>query len=208
MFDFMDLRRQKTIEALKKLELKVNKDLPLVEEDIKPQPINVIANRIDILHLFYTVGIEGEESKKFFFNILKEKGLINFLSETEKAILEKQELSKQDIIDFTWGKEAIYALMWCTQLVKIMNGSLNEVDIANLYKLIPPEKNKEDFLKSLNLRDKNELLQMVDYYYNLHWSIKHTQPINQNKLSIVKERRKALEWCVYGGNWDDVSLDT
>ena len=49
---------------------------------------------------------------------------------------------------------------------------------------------------------------MVDFYYNLHWIVKHTKPIDEMKLSIITARRRAIEWFVYNQDWDNIQLDT
>ncbi|CAM1353725.1 DUF4272 domain-containing protein [Tenacibaculum halocynthiae] len=200
--------RKNTIENIQNKVDLINIHLPLLDSDIIIGDKEALVNRIEILHLLYTISIEGLDSKGFFYNIIKEKGLDKALSKNEFLFLDEGTSVNRNMINFSWYKESIYALLWCGGLVQEIY-SLEEINMGNFYSLIPPEVSVEQFLDSIKLRTEKEMLVVLDYYYNLHWSFKHSEKGNSETLSIIRERRKSLEWFLYNYNsWDNVLLDT
>ncbi len=206
----VEMIRKDNLKELKKFDLLINNNLPVVEDDTCIKSLNETADRIDILHLLYTISTEGKESKDFFYTMIKDNNLSAKLSRNEISALEKKALSDQSIIDFSWSKESVYALLWCLGLADNIFTNLNEINLGDYYHLIAPEKNRDDFLKSVKIKSKEDLLKAIDFYYNLHWSYKHAENTINNRaiLSLVRERRKALEWYTYEDTWGEVSLDT
>jgi len=199
--------RKETIKKLKEKRYSINEDLPLLESNIDIKSRKQLMNRIEILHLLYTISIEGVESKDFFFNIIKEKGLDNSLSDNEKQFLENDKHFNQNLIDISWYKESILGLLWCSGIVNEID-DIKEINIGDLYHLLPPEISDMKFKESIKIRSEKEIIKMLDYYYNLHWSFKHSKEFDSNKTSVIYERRKSLEWCLYINDWDDIHLDT
>lgn len=201
----MNKIRKNTIKIIERFKLPLNLDLPNVDISIKIKGVNQIANRIDILHLFYAIYSEGIESKDFFKKIIFENNLKVELTNQEKEILEK-ELTSQNLIDFSWYKESIYSLLWCLGIVQNLYDDLDEINIADLYNLISPEKSREKFISSIQVRTNEELIQAIDVFYNLHWGSKRIK--NNILKSVISERRKALEWFCSSENWSEINLDT
>lgn len=198
-------------ESVKKLNDKgvknINNSLPLLDFETEIKTKKELIHRIEILHLLYTISVEGLESKSFFYNIIKEKGLDQSLSTEERTFLENEKYSNQSLINFSWYKESIFSLLWCAGLVKNIE-EIEEINMGDIYHIIPPEVESEKFNKSIKARPLKDVLTMLDYYYNIHWSYKHSSDLDKNKLSIIYERRKSLEWYLYNNSWDNISLDT
>jgi hypothetical protein len=71
----------------------------------------------------------------------------------------------------------------------------------------------ETFLKGLVLREKDEVLEKSDLAYCLHWgareaSLSAKQIAGAVPESVIRERRRALEWLIGDDDWYEVALDT
>lgn len=204
--------RQQNILFLEKQGFPVNENLPLLDIQECCKIEKEIAERINILHIFYAIYLEGGESRKFFYKLIKKEGWSPFLSKSEKNMLSGLTLKEQQLVNFSWFKESIFMLLWCANKKLINSEKTEEIDIADIYSLIPPEKEHQKFIESLKLRETYEMLLELDLYYNLHWLAKHYEDLGSTKklnLSVIVERRKALEWILNkNADWDDVNLDT
>lgn len=198
-------------ESLKKLRdvgvENINNNLPLLDFKTEIKSKKELIHRIEILHLLYTISVEGIESKSFFYTIIKEKGLDQSLSIEERMFLENEKYSDQSLINLSWYKESMFSLLWCAGLVDNIE-VIEEINMGDIYHIIPPEVEDKEFNKSITTRSLKDILIMLDYYYNIHWSYKHSTDLDKKKLSIIYERRKSLEWYLYNNDWDKVSLDT
>jgi hypothetical protein len=214
MINFKNIRN-KNIEILINKQYKINYNLPLLETN-KVRNINEVLNRINILHIFYAIYLEGSESIIFFKNLINDNNWNKYLTKKEIFLLNKKKISSNDLIQISWFKESIYVLIWSIGLVKNedLYNNLDEIDLSNYYNLIPPENEYELFLNN-SLLNEEDFYKLLDYYYLLNWSIKSEKaPFffkskYNNRLSLVMERRKALEWlCDSSLDFDNIILDT
>ena len=212
-----DIRTQSLAE-INVLGYRGNPNLPLLDDDMKlTRTEDDIANRINMLHLVYTTSIEGEKSVSFFYEMSKNNNWTHYLTPSELAYLKAGKQSKEQKANYSWNKEAIFALLWAVKLVKDLR-DLKQMKMGDVYSLIPPEASEEKFRKSLKLRNEKDLLKELDFFYLLHWTLKHEPQPNKllsfftNKIPIeidvVMERRRALEWLFSKEDWDDVAMDT
>lgn len=54
---------------------------------------------------------------------------------------------------------------------------------------------------------------MLDYYLCIHWKIVESNLSGEPLVLpvdsyVIVKRRLALEWILYGEDWEDISLDT
>lgn len=109
--------------------------------------------------------------------------------------------------------QSLYALAWCASL---MNGFSVQGRIPDdLVDCFPDPRNLESsssFLARLALRPKEEMLVQLDAAYCFHWAWQDARlslkRMRVNHEASVGQRRKALEWMMRGGSWDEVPLDT
>lgn len=218
--------RSENLKVLEDQGLVVNPNLPLLEVTDSVRSIEEIGMRINLLHIFYTISLEGVESLKFFADLIKKEGWEKYLSQNEKKFLLAKNIGKQELIDFSWCKESAFALLWssCSRVKADKIQILNEVDISDYYSFIPPELELTKFLQLLKIRDIALLYKALDLYYNLHWIAKRNKKAGPSLLSmlslssrkktglnesLIRERRRALEWVIYSNlDWDNVTLDT
>lgn len=216
MINFENIRRHSQQKAIE-LHIDTEKNLPFID-DVKIRKDKDVLNRINILHIFYTISLEGEDSISFFKEIIDQNQWGKYLTEREKKVLHRVKLTQKEQIDFSWYKESIFILLWSIGLVEenMPYTQIDEIDISDYYDIIPPEKPYGLFLNN-KLKDVAEILKMTDFYYYIHSALRGRKKNIFRKIffdekynvSVVIERRKALEWLIdYNIEWDDVSLDT
>ncbi len=117
-------------------------------------------------------------------------------------------------IDSTWRVEALWALLWSLGLVDDMPYPTDTCEMETLHAVMAESKYVEQFLGSLSLRSKSEILDEVDKIYRIHWAVVDARlngknpPDNLNP-SVVYERHYVLSWLVwYADEWDDITTDT
>ena len=147
---------------------------------------------------------------------IETQGLATYLTPDEQDLLEKQnaDLSEQEVANLEWSIEALWALMWAGSL--IFDLAIDSPVSDDMVRLVPNLEKNEDgakFSEKMRPRPYEELYQMLDLYYRVHW---YTEDGRINGYStgnissdIVMERRKALEWLMdNSSDWDDISLNT
>lgn len=204
-----------TLNRLLKEGIPTNKVLPAVTLK-KVRSAQAVARRINILGVFVAIS-NDPSSLSFFKNLLKEQNMLDFLSEGEKSILKKGELSKQEEIDISWYQESLYTLSWCLGLFKEMKSAKSEANLDEIFELLPPEVELEEFIEKSKLIEAQVILEELEYYYGLHWAVRHPESwrllnklkCKKYKMSVIRERRKALEWIIDDtSEWDDIPLNT
>jgi hypothetical protein len=204
--------RNLTINRLIKEGVPVNKGLPeiIIKKVRTSKDVGV---RINILGVFLAIS-DDSKSIKFFKKLLKEQDMLDYLTATEKLILESEKLTEQQEIDLSWNQESMYALSWCLGIASKMSSPTVESDLHSIFKYLPPEVDLKSFLDKCNLIDNQNILEELEYYYGLHWAVRHPESwsflkVNKFKISIIRERRKAMEWVLDNSLiWDDIPLDT
>jgi len=190
-------------------------DLPGVTIGI-PRSSKEVAQRLNILSIFLAIS-DDKNSQSFFVKYIDEIGMTPFLTEKEKRILTVLNLTSQEEIDLSWCRESIYTLAWCLGLFPTMQIPINEADINPLFMLLPPEINIESFIRDSILINQDQLVEECEFYYALHWAKRHPEGwaflqklgFRKFNMSIIIERRRALEWVIDSNiDWDEVELNT
>lgn len=220
-FKTAEERRNSSNEFIKNMKIACLETLPLLEtsKEVKLKSIDTICKRAIacLLSIQLACDIEEnrdyEESKKLFTKLLKEYNVEEALLEKERKIFDNK-FTKQDVIDVTWTYEAYWSLIWALGLIddiKVPN------DICNCQKaitIVGDCKDFKEFKSKCKIRDKEEILDMLDLYYRYHWACveKRINPdtnIANILPDVVVERRKGLEWLFSKEtDWNDISLDT
>ena len=138
-----------------------------------------------------------------------------FLSAEETQLLAKEddELKEQELINLRWSLESLWAMMWATRMVQELPAT--EWCGDNMASLLPNLEAGDDNTKLArvaSVRPAEELYQMLDYYYRLHWYCVDERLHQREPLvpeSLVYERRKALEWIFNRSqDWDAIEMGT
>lgn len=108
-------------------------------------------------------------------------------------------------------------MVWCLGIIEEMSSPKFEANLSEIFDLLPPEVELEEFIAKANLIGDHLVLKELEYYYGLHWAVRHPESwrlLNKLKckkynISVIRERRKALEWVIDNtSDWDDITLDT
>lgn len=118
----------------------------------------------------------------------------------------------QAAVDVSWREEALWALLWCLELVD----DLPPDELCGrdpFYERLAPGMDPARGRTDVALRPLPDIVVMLDFYYLLHWHARNAQ--YHGRLwnaaiapGAVLERRRALEWLFQDVAWDDVDLGT
>lgn len=204
--------QKETLSRLNNLGIPAYNGLPKIIPKVYRTPIEV-AKRINIFAIFLAIT-DSPDSINFFAQLINEQGMVDCLTQSEKDILSRGTLLKQEEIDISWYQEGLYALCWCLGLTTKFDLLQEEADLETIFPLIPPEVDINQFIQEAKLIDFRLIVLETEFYYGVHWALRHPESwlkyeYEKYSISIIRERRKALEWVIDNSvDWDFISLDT
>ncbi|MDQ0360691.1 DUF4272 domain-containing protein [Breznakia pachnodae] len=213
-------RKQKSIEKLNELDIPYIEHLPVIEtsDSFEARTVEEVVRRAAAS--FFTIQhacdimaeTDVEQSKEFFLSMLDKWGLMDDLTNKEKAIFDGTS-SNQDAINMVWKYEANYPLLWYLGLIDELDVPNHICDTNTVIQIFQNNASVEELCKASTLRDVEELLDEADLIYRYNWAcVDHR--VNQNKdpnldPGVVYERHWGLNWLIrYDEDWDFVSTDT
>lgn len=159
-------------------------------------------------------GNDFLKSKYFFQDLLKKYEIYEKdMTQKEKRVFDGT-YSEQDLMDMDWDYEAFWSVVWALGFLDDIKDAATTCDCEKAIRIVIQSKDFYDFKSRCKLRDKNEILDMLDLYFRLHWAcvengINPSKSIGNIIPDVVWERRKGLEWLFSKENdWDNISLDT
>lgn len=210
-------RKERSEQILIQRNIKVNKNLPYVEDDQETviRSPREIATRVCILAITNLVAfgnISGDDAIAY----LKQYKLWDEVTPDEKEFLANPTDARRS--QETWKCECIWVLMWALNKVSDL-GFPDE--LCSLSNIAPHDypigqgKDPNNFINAISSsRTKEEILDANDLYYRIDWACVdariNNRQIAEVNASVVYERHYALNWLVnyMGQDWDDVSCDT
>ena len=159
-------------------------------------------------------AIKGEtQDQALVDSLVKDYSAASFFSPAETRFIASSTPPKQDLIDFCWRYECVHVFLWALGARDSVAGA-NEIcpvpDDMNAIKKLGPA----NFVANAALRPKQEILDMADLYYRLHWAVIELRlkggKSDKADEGIIRERHRALNWLIRYMNqdWDDVATDT
>lgn len=186
--------------------LRSNHKLPLLESDLEVrQSVEAIGTRLLCMSAAAAHAFGFPLAARAWIN---QEGLGSDLSRAELQFLSGSE--RKYLLAMQMQVHSVYTLAWCVSLVSefSVHGQMPDDLISRLPDLKRAEPSGP-FRAKLALRPTQEMLIQLDLAYwawrDARLSLKR---MDVNKENLVEQRRKALEWLMTGGTWDDVSLDT
>lgn len=208
----MSAVRAKTAQLLKEHNVPMHPYLPVLEHETCKSPV-ALAEKIVVLYTL--AGLANDAAGELLKEWLVEEGGWAFLTEAEQKIIEDDDLTEEEINEFAWKEESLFALCWCGFIVDEMPWPTREGNLLEIFPSIPPEVPISEFVGSLEMRPAEQIIQMLDVYYCLDAAMGHpemwkdNQSIDQLDLGVILERRQALEWVYLRSEaWDEITLDT
>lgn len=208
-FDRVSVRE----ESWRKVEnqgLRSNRELPLLDSGLEVrQSVEAIGTRILCMSAAaaHAFGLPLAAARAW----IDQEGLGSDLSRAELQFLSGSK--RQYLLAMQMQVHSVYTLAWCASLVSEFSvyGQMPDDLVSRLPDLKRAEPSGP-FRAKLVLRPTQEMLIQLDLAYCFHWAWRDARlslkQMGVNKEKVVEQRRKALEWLMTGGAWDDVSLDT
>ena len=202
-------RNNKLIELKK---YRFNTWLPVLEDpDIRS--IDEVKGRMGVMNAL--INISFGAPIHIIRSWIDTQGLARYLSGWEHEILLKSndELSDYESNSLRWYLEGLWGLMWATKLTD----TLYETEWCgdHMAQLLPDLQENESNKKIDDLsvlRGDDEIYNMLDFYYRLHWYCVDERFNGREALineGLVYERRKALEWLINKeSDWDNIEMGT
>ena len=216
-------RRRKNNEFLARKGITYLENLPILEDEMKNDFRNIddickraIACLISIqLACDINNGANYEESRDFCSKMITMYGVQDAVIPKEKRLYNGT-YTKQDVLDITWSYECYWSLVWALGLVDTNEFAPNSIcNCQKAIDLVVSCKTYQEFKNRCNLRDLDEILDMLDLHYRFHWACveKRVNPDSTNisdlNPEVVYERRRGLEWLFSNeDDWYNISLDT
>ena len=213
-------RRTRSNQRIKSMGIACFEDLPMLESSSQVQlkSIDEICKRAIACLISTQVACDiqnddYEESVKFFKPFLEKFSASDDLNYLEQKIFSGN-YSEQDVIDTGWEYEAYWSLVWALGLIDDISDASDICDCEKAISFIRDKENFEEFKNQCQLRDIEEILDMLDLFYRYHWAtvekrVNPETPIGNLIPGVVVERRRGLEWLISEeDDWHDISLDT
>ena len=178
-------------------------------------------NAIKALVLWLMVPQENLESDKIL-HFIEKNDLQDFMSESEKEILNVSRDDEQARNAIGWKFENAWSLAWyfgysAPEITGHMMSGEQMQEILQHYSC-PLEGNIEEWIKEKQTLTENELVQKEDLFYCTHNAVRSAQlggetvpngfdPIGNG--GVIHERRHSLTWMLSKGvSWDETDLST
>lgn len=182
--------------------------------DIKLRSTQEVVDRIiALIGVFQAAtGRDKEEVTRIF----KKNHIWSFLTPVEQNYLLMQDDNTQYLsMQLSWRSEAVYILLWALKKLEFNQIPSDEHNLKQISYLLRDDAFYKKFpLKDIQLRDSEDILNMLDKIYRIHWKIRDAQlndrPINaEYSPSIIYEWHYSLNWLTNANvEWDDITTDT
>ena len=177
------------------------------ESELYPQDSTSCARRVMVLT--YILGFGFNAKPDDLKRALDQYGLYKFCSDHERSLFNKQ-LSEQEKVNCSWLTECIQVFAWAFGRAELNHYQRCDDDLST--KFPDPFSDPSEFITTAELRPFNELYQMADMYYRLHWASRDARLMGKETElheGLISERRKTLDWIIgVEGNWDEIPMDT
>jgi|WetSurMetagenome_2_1015567.scaffolds.fasta_scaffold382128_1 hypothetical protein len=190
--------------------------LPLIEteEETRLRTPEEVGERIICL-IAIAAAADGLEKDRIL-EWLQKNSLMDTLSARERSFLENIKTDNNLKRQFTWYSECVWLLLWALKKVE-RSLPTEQCTIHELLQKIPEfGSDISEFLKSLELRGKKEIVDLSDFIYRAHWTTRKNQTDKTIKIGslnpdVVQEWHHAINWLTWYDDiedWDEITTDT
>jgi hypothetical protein len=212
------VRKMLTEKRLEKEGIPVNKQLPLVDDykSVKLRNPKDVARRILVLSTVIDAALgNAGTSKAEAVKWLHDTDLSKYAANSEIHFLTKETDDHILKPQLSWRVESQKVLFWALGLIDNLNfpSQVSTETSAAHKKGLEAFGSVKNFIKHARLRDREEILDELDYIMRLHAAVQQAGasqvpvPGNANP-GIVYERHYAFNWLIYYAEaWDDVTCE-
>jgi hypothetical protein len=203
-------RKENTEKLLEALGIRLRDQLPPMEEEsvVVLKTPQEIAERTLIL-TYLTCAASQSALRQEIITFLKQEGLWEKTSETEKQLFHKAQLTDVEETMIAWRGESIWLLLWIMNKVDMLDLPTDEVDPHEIFARLPEfMTSTSDFVSAATIRPVSEILDQSDLIFRLNWAIKEADQYDSNETAfnpgVAYERHFAISWAMSISNqWDD-----
>lgn len=206
-------RKRLTEKRLKTLAIPINLNLPLIdEEEVQLRTKEEVIDRLIALTIVSAKAMDApiEKLNKFISNF----DAMNLFTKQEKAYIINEDLKPEESFPYSWKIECAWVLFWSLNMIPELDDGQNECDVNFIFETVL-RSTREELINKATLREKDLILDNLDYIYRAHWAIRDAQ-INNKKnpaglnQGVIYERHYSLNWLTnyMDQKWDEVSTDT
>lgn len=207
-------RKSRSHKKIKSLELPILESLPVIEDskDIIPREALEVSERALAVAI---VAVKGEGlEQETIEEIINDWDIKNLFTVEENEFLYNYAPSKQDRINYAWKYECLDVLLWALGYKTEIPDPNKICNVGEDIEIIKKNNTPLKLSENSKLRSIEEILDMNDFYYRLHWSAIELRVTNKECIvideGIIRERHYALNWLIRYMNqsWDEITTDT
>ena len=166
------------------------------------------------LVLFGLVRMAHGEDGHGIYQWLVNQDVESAISPEEKRILTSTQMSDRDRINASWRVEGLEVMLWALNELPDMSPLSGQCDFSRIEDVFSSIlSNTSDFLDTDSMRSEEEIYEQQEAIENHHWTIRdaqiHGKPQPKELDSgVVQEKHYAINWILFGEDWDEVLTDT
>lgn len=155
----------------------------------------------------------GEDGRGIYEWLIKQD-VASAISPEEKRILASPPPSERDRINASWRIEGLELLLWALNELPDMTSLADQCDSSRIEDVFSPFlSGASDFLDRDSMRSESEICERQEAIENHHWTIRDARihgkpPPKELDPGVVQEKHYAINWILFGEEWDDVATDT
>jgi hypothetical protein len=189
--------------------IRIPESLPLLEHGPSVRATEEAVERLLALNAVAAAAYGLERARAIAW--LRQERLDGSLLPSELNFLVK---NVGDRHSFQVQVEGMWSLAWALGMVPQLDFWKEcESHFATMLPNLKTGQSGAEWRLKARMREVHDIVSACDLAYCLHWAIRQAgldgvPPPAQLKPYVVTERRRALEWLLGKGPWDDVPLDT
>ena len=219
-----EIRKNRSIEILKKHDIPYLDDLPMIEteDEAEFRSVEEIARRamITIITASYAAGLTSdkdvEDDREFYRDLLDKYDLMDAMTSREQKFMAATVYDQKESVQISWRYEAGLVLMWALGLVPELYYPDKICNTEQLVGIIRDHDTFDSFMVEVEPRKNSEILDEADLIYRYRWAAvdaifiqKLPVPPGGMDRGVLVERHVALNWLIgLGDDYESVPLDT
>lgn len=222
------MRKDKSERFLNKQNIKINPQLPVIEENAQIKTPEETLKRA-VTAFFATQiamdclnpGSDVRESAEFFGDMLEQFGLENEPTEDEKVFFaladpNAQKPDEKKSSNMACRVEMAATLLWACGLMDDLPYPDKETAYIEQARKIVACGNFDELLQSVRMRSPEQILEKADLLFRMDWAcvdarLKGERPTGNLNPDVVVEQHKGINWLIGASdaeNWDTVKPHT
>lgn len=203
-------RKLLTEQKLASLGIVLQTELPPIEseEDINIKTGQQIAKRILVLVYLSCVTFDPSLREEVMMFLIHQN-LWDDVTEREKELFRKPELTEEEFTEVLWRLESIWTLLWAINEVDELVFPNEQVNVENIFAYLPEFfEDTKQFIDSATTRSPSEILDNMDFIFRLTWALREATNRSEDLQGVhplvMRERYISLNWIAgITDDWQD-----